>query len=218
LAIFGAWLGRDGAPFESLIRRGEKKGLIVMSSHGKMALIIVDMEKDFVWGALKCERAARIVPRLQELVKAARQTGVPVIYSNDAHLPGLDHEFEVWGEHALAGSEGAQVVDELKPEAKDFVVPKRTYSGFFQTHLEMLLRDLGVETVIITGLHTNICVRHTSAGAFFRGFKIVVPEDGVEAFTEKDHTEGLEYLKMAYKAEITTTEDLIREMKTGHSS
>ena len=186
-----------------------------MEKPEKMALIIVDMEKDFVWGSLKCERAAGIVPILQNLVEVARSTGVPVIYSNDTHLPGLDHEFCVWGEHALAGSEGAEVIEELKPGKDDYVVPKRTYSGFFQTDLEMLLRNLDVKTVIITGLHTNICVRHTAAGAFFRGFNIVIPEDGVDAFTEKDHTEGLKYLKMAYKAEIVTTAELVSEMESG---
>lgn len=184
-----------------------------MAARGRMALVIVDMENDFVKGALKCGRASRIVPNIQRLVKAARSAGIPVIYSNDAHVPGLDHEFSVWGEHALAGSQGAQVIDEIKPEKGDFVVPKRTYSGFYQTDLELLLRDLGVGTVILTGLHTNICIRHTAADAFFRGLKIVVPEDGVEAFLEKDHVGGLEYLKMAYKADITTTDRLLAKMK-----
>ncbi len=184
-----------------------------MVARGKMALIIVDMENDFVKGALKCDRASRIVPNIQRLAKAARAAGIPVIYSNDAHIPGLDHEFSVWGEHAIAGSQGAQVIDEIKPEKGDFVVPKRTYSGFYQTDLELLLRDLGVRTVILTGLHTNICIRHTAADAFFRGFNIVVPEDGVEAFAEKDHVAGLEYLRMAYKADITTTDRLLAKMK-----
>ncbi len=183
-----------------------------MAKKPTMALIIVDMEKDFVWGSLKCDRASRIVPNIQKLAKAARNSGIPVIYSNDAHLPGIDHEFSVWGEHAIAGSEGAQVIDELKPQQGDFVIPKRTYSAFYQTDLEMLLRELGVRTVILTGLHTNICIRHTSADAFFRGLKIVIPEDGVEAFTEDYHVSGLEYLKMAYKAEITTTDRLIRKI------
>lgn len=181
------------------------------------ALVILDMEKDFVWGALKAERAARIVPKIQQLVSAARKAKMPVIYSNDAHLPGLDNEFDVWGEHALAGSDGAEVIDELEPADKDYIVPKRTYSGFFQTHLEGLLRDLGVKTIVITGLHTNICVRHTSADAFFRGFRVVVPRDGVEAFTEKDHEEGLDYLRMAYKARIADIDELIAEIASGRA-
>jgi nicotinamidase-related amidase len=183
--------------------------------HGKMALLIIDMCKDFVWGSLKCERAASIVPNLQSLAEAARRAGVPVIYSNDAHLRGLDHELGVWGEHSLAGSEGAQVIEELRPREQDYVVPKRTYSGFYQTDLELLLRDLGVDTVILTGLHANICIRHTAADAFFRRLNIIVPKDGVEAFTEEAYIEGLEYLKMAYKAEITTTKGLIAELAPG---
>jgi len=57
--------------------------------------------------------------------------------------------------------------------------------------------------VILTGLHTNICVRHTAADAFFRGYKIIVAKDGVEAFTQEDHEQGLKYLKGIYNAKIT---------------
>jgi nicotinamidase-related amidase len=81
----------------------------------------------------------------------------------------------------------------------------------------MLLRGLyhgeGVKTVILTGLHTNICVRHTAADAFFRGYKIIVAKDGVEAFTEEDHEQGLKYLKDIYNAKIMTVDEIAREFK-----
>ena len=103
--------------------------------------------------------------------------------------------------------------DELKPDEKDHVLEKRCYSGFFETGLDLLLRDLKVDTVIITGLHTHICCRHTAADAFFRGYKIIIPRDGVEAFTAKDHEEGLEYLKNIYDAEIKTVDEIIKDFK-----
>ena len=65
--------------------------------------------------------------------------------------------------------------------------------------------------MILTGLHTNICVRHTCADAFFKGYRITVPEDAVEAFTEKDQTEGLDYLKRVYGARVIPTEQAIQE-------
>ncbi|NWG09052.1 MAG: isochorismatase family protein, partial [Nitrososphaerales archaeon] len=65
-----------------------------------------------------------------------------------------------------------------------------------------------------TGLHTNVCDRHTAADAFFRGYKIVVPEDCVDAFTEKDHLEGLKYLKAMYQAEITKSSLLVKKWKS----
>jgi nicotinamidase-related amidase len=180
------------------------------------AVIIVDMLNDFVTGDLKTERAARIVPNLKKLVEEARKHGVPVIYSNDAHYK---NDFEVvhkWGGHAIKGTPGAQIIPELAPREEDFIVEKRTYSGFYETGLESLLRSLyggrGVGTVILGGLHTHICVRHTSADAFFRGYKIIIASDGVEAFTQKNHEEGLKYLKEVYNAEIKTVDEIIEEL------
>jgi len=177
----------------------------------KKAVIIIDMLNDFVTGDLKCERAERIIPNLKRLIEAAREKGVPVIYANDAHYP---EDFEVvrrWGKHAIKGTPGAEVIPELKPAEKDYIIEKRTYSGFFETGLDSLLRSLGVETVILCGLHTHICVRHTAADAFFRGYKIVIAKDGVESFTEKDHVEGLNYLRDVYGAELKSVDEIIGE-------
>ena len=70
-----------------------------------------------------------------------------------------------------------------------------------------------MDTVILGGLHTHICVRHTSADAFFRGYKIIIASDGVEAFTQKNHEEGLKYLKEVYNAEIKTVNEIIEELE-----
>jgi len=173
------------------------------------ALIIIDMLNDFVTGGLACERAQRIIPNIRRLAEAARAAGDLVVFSNDAHLAEGDAEFKIWGPHAIAGTPGAQVIPELAPQPGDFVVPKRRYSGFYGTDLNLLLQEHGVKDVILTGLHTNICVRHTCNDAFLNGYTIFVPEDGVEAFTEKDHVEGLDYLKRVYGAHITTTSELV---------
>ncbi len=178
----------------------------------KPAVVVVDMLNDFVHGALKCERARQILEPLGRLLDGARNAGVPVIFSNDAHVPEVDHEFSIWGPHAIAGTPGAQVIPELGPKPGDYQVPKRRYSGFYGTDLEMLLRELGVDTVILTGLHTNICVRHTAADAFYRGYRIVVPTDGVQAFTEEDHKSGLEYLKQVYGAQLIPVSEVLERL------
>ncbi len=178
-----------------------------MSTRGE-AVIVIDMLNDFVTGKLRCERADHIVPNLQKLLAAARKQGVHVVYSSDAHLKE-DSELRVWGEHAMKGTKGAEVIPELRPQLTDYVFEKRTYSAFFETGLDQLLRSLSVTKLYITGLHTNICDRHTSADAFFRGYELVILQDGVEAFDEKSQTEGLEYLRMNYKAEIKTVEEAI---------
>jgi nicotinamidase-related amidase len=169
------------------------------------------MLNDFVTGSLACPRAERIIEPLARLLAAAREVKVPVIYSNDCHLPGIDHELALWGEHAMAGTEGAAVIPELAPTAQDYVVPKRRYSGFFQTDMAILLAELGVTQVILCGLHTHMCVRHTAADAYQWGFGVIVPTDGTEAFTQEDFESGLAYLKATYGARTTSVEELIAE-------
>ncbi|MBQ1724785.1 MAG: cysteine hydrolase, partial [Muribaculaceae bacterium] len=112
-----------------------------MKKLDKPAILVVDMLNDFVTGALACDRGRAIVPATARLLDAAREAGVPVIFCNDCHLPGIDHELALWGDHAIAGTPGAEVIPELKLSEKDYVVPKRRYSGFFQTSLDILLRE-----------------------------------------------------------------------------
>jgi len=177
----------------------------------RKAILVIDMLNDFITGKLKCERAKRIIPSIKKLIEEARKKEIPVIYCNDAHLP-IDFELKKWGPHAIKGTEGAQVIPELKPTEKDFIIEKRTYSGFFETGLDTLLRELNVNTVCITGIHTHICDLHTAADAFFRGYKIIVIEDAVEALSEKDHKEGLAYMKNIYGVEIKKVNELIKEL------
>lgn len=177
----------------------------------KTAVIVVDMLNDFVTGALKCKRAKRIIPNIQRLLDFARKKRIPVIYTNDTHLPGIDEEFELWPAHALVGTKGAEVIDELKPEKGDYVIQKRRYSAFFGTHLDLLLRELKVDTLVLVGLGTNVCIQNTAADAFFRGYRIIVPEDCVEATTEEAHKNAIEYMKTIYGCKITNVDKLMKE-------
>ena len=183
----------------------DKKPLIL--DHA--AILVVDMLQDFVYGALTCERGVAIVPATARLLDAAREAGLPVIFCNDAHLPKIDRELELWGDHAIVGTPGAEVIPELKLCDKDFVVPKRRYSGFFQTDLDILLKELGVDTVIMTGLHAHMCVRHTSADAYMLGYEVVVAKEATDSFTEEDYTYGIAYLKTCYGADAYSNDELI---------
>lgn len=174
------------------------------------ALIVDDILEEFVYGKISSPRAKKIIEPSKRLITAARNSRVPVIYVSDAHLPS-DPEMKVWGPHAMKGTKGAHVVKALEPRKGDYFFEKRVYSSFQGTGLELLLRDLKIDTVVIVGLLTEICVRHSAADAFMRGFKVKIPKDCVEALSEKAQTEGLEYLKTMYGAELTTSKDLEKE-------
>lgn len=176
----------------------------------KKAILVVDMLNDFVTGSLKCDRGLAIVPKTAELLKRAREKHIPVIFCNDAHIKGIDHELKLWGNHAISGTFGAEVIPELSLDESDYVVPKRRYSGFFHTDLELLLKELGVDTLIITGLHTHMCVRHTSADAYCLGYNIIIPKDATDSFTKEDYESGIEYLKTVYGAEISCVDEVVK--------
>jgi nicotinamidase-related amidase len=173
------------------------------------ALLVVDMLNDFVTGKIANPRAERIIPNIQQLLEQARadRNGWLVVYANDAHLPS-DFELRVWGEHAMASTSGAQIIAELAAGDGDFVLPKRFYSCFHETGLDPLLRQFGVDTLVLTGQHTNLCVRHTTADAFFRGYQVIVP-DAVEAISDEDHQSGLRYLQAAYKVDLPDTKQVL---------
>lgn len=181
------------------------------------AIILVDVQNDFVTGPMQVKRAKNVLEPLQRLVVAARKNSVPVFFSVDAHYPQDVEVVQKWGNHAIKGTPGAEVVSELKPDLnKDYVVEKRTYSGFYETGLDSLLRSLyggdGVKTVVLGGLHTHMCVRHTAADAFFRGYQIIVAKDGVEAFNAEEQEQALKYLEYVYNAKIMKTNDIIKEI------
>jgi len=180
----------------------------------RAAVIVIDMINDFVTGVFKSDRAARIIPNIKALIDYARTQKAPVIYATDAHLPGMDREFDIWGKHAEAGSLGAEIVNELKPKKGDFRVFKRKYSAFQGTDLDQLLRELKIDTVILTGVVTDICIQHTAADAFFRGYRIIVPEDCVEAVDAPTQKEALKFMKKAYKPTLTTSKELLSKKWT----
>ena len=174
------------------------------------ALVIVDMLEDFVHGALANPRALEILPSLRRLLEGAREEGWLVVFANDAHLPG-DPELAVWGEHAMSGSPGAQVIAELAPMPgpRELIVPKRSYGAFDGTGLDGRLRSADVDEVILAGQHTHICIRHSAYGAFRRGYKVTVPRDAVSAFAGVDEDEAFEYLRTVYGARITSVATLV---------
>jgi nicotinamidase-related amidase len=181
-------------------------------------LIIVDMLDDFVDGKLANPAARPIVEPIAALAQEARQReDWVVIYANDAHQPD-DFEFKVFGEHALAGSPGAQVIPDLRPHEGDLVVPKRYYSAFTNTDLDTTCRVRGIGRLVIVGQHTDCCCRHTAYDAFRRGLDITVVTDATcvyeptaEGQYEQRQRMALDYLHTFYGAEFRDTDVLLKQ-------
>jgi nicotinamidase-related amidase len=175
------------------------------------------MLNDFVHGNLRSNRSLYVVPKIRALLNAAREKNIPIFYCNDEHEIS-DPELKIWGPHAMKFTPGSKVIGELEPRSTDFVVPKRSYGSFDNTNLDMLLRGsyegLGANTLIITGIHTHICVKHTAYGGFIRGFNMIIPEDSVTAFTEENHKSGLQYIKEYYGVTVKKTSQLLKELKS----
>jgi len=146
------------------------------------------------------------------IVKAARAAGLPVLFCDDAHIPGLDKEIGLWGEHALAGTESAKPLTGFALQDSDFVIPKRRYDAFFQTDLDLTLREMGVDTLIVCGFDTNICVMHTLAGAFFRGYQTIVPADACATFLIGTQKDGLTYFSRCFDSRVVSTEAVLSSL------
>ena len=158
------------------------------------AVLIVDMLNDFccAGGKMPLKGGSDIVPSIVALSNAARKKGLQVIYVNDNHRSDrYDREFEKREPHCIDGTWGAEVLDELNPQEGDLSIKKRRFSGFFQTDLELILRELDVNTVIVTGVVTNICVRSTCHDAFFLGYNVIVPRDCVCATAPREQESSL---------------------------
>ena len=176
---------------------------------GETAIIVVDMQNDFVRreGKLYVPSAESTVKPIIELLDRARSLGVRVIYTQDWHMRN-DPEFRIWGEHALAGTWGAEIIEELRPLPNDFIVRKLRYDAFFGTSLDYFLRVNGLRNLVIVGTVANICVLHTAGSAALNWYNVVLPMDGVSALTDFDLYSTLRQVSFLYKGTITRTTDI----------
>ncbi len=164
----------------------------------KEALLVIDMLNDFTLpGApLEVPETRAVTPAIRREIDLARAGGKPVIYVCDSHAPD-DKEFRKfgWPAHAVKGTRGAEVIEELKPMPGDRVIPKATYSGFYGTALDATLKELGVDALRLTGCVTHICVMFTASDAVLRDYPVTVVEDGVAGLSREDHEAALRIMK-----------------------
>ncbi len=146
----------------------------------KPAILVVDMLKDNLKENVRnpyYEEGRAILPNLQRLLDEGRRRQFPIVFACDSFLPG---DFIFRGRmkvHSLRGTKGAEVVDELAPQSTDFILPKRRFSAFFKTDLDQTLRMLGVDTIVVTGMTTEVCVLMTALDGLSHDFSAILLED-----------------------------------------
>jgi nicotinamidase/pyrazinamidase len=153
-------------------------------------------------GALYCGASMpAVIDVCKREIERARRAGEPIVYLTDDHLPD-DAEFKMFPPHAIHGSKGAQIIPALSATPDDVVIPKRRYSGFFGTDLDITLRERGVDTLRLVGECTNICVLYTAAGARNLGYAVEVVRDGVTSFDLEAHADALRELEKTLGATL----------------
>jgi ureidoacrylate peracid hydrolase len=161
----------------------------------RTGVLVIDMINDFCkpGGRMVLPGYETLVPYQLAVIEAARQAGVPVIWIRDSHRRNLrrDREMLKRTPHAEEGSWGTEVIEDLGARPDEFVVLKPRYSAFFQTDLDLILKDMTVDQLVIFGVVTNICVRSTVHDGFFLGYEIVVPRDCCAATGPREQESSL---------------------------
>jgi ureidoacrylate peracid hydrolase len=189
----------------------------------KKALIVVDMQNAYCHeqGSLAMQgvdisACQSVIGNVKKVVEIGRKNAVPVVFLYLAfekkYKDGGAMAHEIWPffkekRGLLDGTWDAAIVDELKPLPEEIVIRKTRYSGFSGTNLDYRLRYMGVETLIVCGVTTNICVESTVRDAFHLGYSVILISDGTAEIDEERYRASLKTMEYAF-AKVITTEQL----------
>jgi ureidoacrylate peracid hydrolase len=185
-----------------------------MNSNGpdiaRSALIIVDMQNDFVHadGGFA-----------QRLADAFREAGRPVIYIAHVLKPDYsDAQYPYWrlSRGSLAhnrtfiaeGTWGAQIIDELKPQDGEHLVVKKGFGGFSNTPLDTILRNMDVNTCVVSGVTTCVCVSTTIRGGVEHNYRMIVVKDAVAEVNRDTHEAELKTMQRVF-ADVKSTDEVV---------
>lgn len=175
------------------------------SSGDRVALVIIDMQRDFVepggFGAAlgnKVEHLQKVVPTVAKLLRTFRDLGLPVIHTREGHRPDLSDcppakrsrgnstlrigDPGPMGRILVLGEPGNDIVPELRPEPGELVVDKPGKGAFYGTDLQDLLKQHRITHLIFTGVTTEVCVQSSMREANDRGYECLLVEDGTESY------------------------------------
>jgi nicotinamidase-related amidase len=194
------------------------------------ALIIVDMQNDFVRGGapLEVPTARDTIKNNQLLIQAFRKRNLPVVFTKFISHP---HYYMLWDwspqcqpptkccwkNHERnygdikASRQCTDVIDELSPEPQDIIIEKFGYGAFHETPLDKIVRSFGLNSVVITGTVTQICVEETAREAFHHGFRATMVEDAVSSFAPDLHAATLKNFAMKF-GWVAKTDSIISKL------
>ena len=173
-----------------------------------VALLVIDMINafDFKDADQMLPRALAAAKGIARLKERARKAKVPVVYVND-NFGRWRSDFHQLLEHVLR-SPGKEIARLLEPKPEDYFVLKPKHSGFQFTSLDVLLKHLGAQTLILTGVAGNFCVLFTAHDAYMRDYRIVVPRDCIASVTEENDEYALEHMADVTKADVRASTEL----------
>ena len=176
----------------------------------RLAVLVVNVNKDLVVNDAPegGERLAARLGNMQELLRVARDKGLPIVYAMDAHLPD-DWEFRLRKPHGIAGTPGAEVADELAPQPGEPIFHKRGYDAFYETGLDPWLREKGISRLVIIGGPTNVDVRHTVVSAYNYRYRPIVVKDCTDASTEEYAVETLQDMFFCWRMTLAQFKEWI---------
>ncbi|MBP1822733.1 cysteine hydrolase [Mycobacterium sp. OAE908] len=185
---------------------------------GQTALIVIDMQRDFLlpggFGESLGNDVAqllKVVPPLADLIAAARNAGVMVIHTREGHEPDLSDcppaklnrgapskrigDDGKYGRILIRGEYGHDIVDELAPIDGEVVIDKPGKGAFYATELQDILTEAGITQLLVTGVTTEVCVHTTTREANDRGYECLVVSDCVGSYFPEFQRVGLDMIK-----------------------
>ncbi len=183
-----------------------------------VALLIIDYINDleFEGGDRLQQPAIEAAERTARLRQRCRAAGIPVIYAND-NFGRWRSDFRQVVERVLHdGVRGQRLAELLMPEADDYFVLKPKHSAFFETTLETLLRYLGVQRLVLTGIAGDICVKLTANDAYMRDYAMWIPADCTASIDPQENEHALAYCERVLKVSLTDSAELdLEALKRG---
>jgi len=192
--------------------------------NAKTALLIVDLQNDNLVkggkfegsGAVEHAEKQNVIQNIKAIADKAREAGIPVFHNHfvvEEGAKGIGSRAPIFRAIAEVGSIvrgtwGSAPVKEVEPQEGDFVIEKSRMSAFNGTQLDVLLRGLGVETIIVTGVWTNMAVEHTCRDGADHGYEVVIATDGTSSISEEWQNAALNYAMNNIATKMTTAEIL----------